>query len=75
VRLAKFTDSYGAEVYVNPDLVTFVRQYSEGATEICFASEHSVTIKMRVGAVASALSNAGKSPNYLCPIVPKTREG
>jgi hypothetical protein len=60
VRLTRFTDAYNAEVYVNPDLVTFVRQYSEETTEINFASERSVTVKMQVGAVASALLSAEK---------------
>jgi hypothetical protein len=60
VKLAKFTDSYNAEVYVNPDLVTFIRQFSNDMTTINFGEEHTVTVKMQVGAVASALFNAGK---------------
>ena len=68
VTLAKFTDSYNAEVYVNPDLVTFIRQFSNDMTTINFAEEHTVTVKMQVAAVASALFNAGKPcalPNSL----------
>jgi hypothetical protein len=60
VRLARFTDSYNAEVYVNPDLVTFIRQSSNDVTTINFGEEHTVTVKMQVGAVASALFSAGK---------------
>src|ERR1700740_2004351 len=50
VRLARFTDSYNAEVYVNPDLVTFIRQSSNDVTTINFGEEHTVTVKMQVGA-------------------------
>ena len=46
MRLAKFLDSYNAEVYVNPDLVTFIRQFSNEMTTINFAEEHTVTVKM-----------------------------
>ena len=60
LRLARFTDSYNAEVYVNPDLVTFIRQFSNDMTTINFAEEHTVTVKMQVAAVASALFSAGK---------------
>jgi hypothetical protein len=60
VRLARFTDSYNAEVYVNPDLVTFIRQFSNDMTTINFNADHTVTVKMEVGEVASALFNAGK---------------
>ena len=60
LRLAKFTDSYNAEVYVNPDLVTFIRQSSNDVTTINFGEEHTVTVKMQAGAVASALFSAGK---------------
>jgi hypothetical protein len=60
LRLARFTDSYNAEVYVNPDLVTFIRQSSNDVTTINFGEEHTVTVKMQVGAVASALFSAGK---------------
>jgi len=60
VRLARFTDSYNAEVYVNPDLVTFIRQFSNDMTTINFGEEHTVTVKMQIAAVASALFNAGK---------------
>jgi len=60
VRLARFTDSYNAEVYVNPDLVTFIRQSSNDVTTINFGEEHTVTVKMQVGAVASALFSAEK---------------
>ena len=60
MRLARFTDSYNAEVYVNPDLVTFIRQFSNDMTTINFSEEHTVTVKMQVAAVASALFNAGK---------------
>jgi competence transcription factor ComK len=56
----RFTDSYNAEVYVNPDLVTFIRQSSNDVTTINFGEEHTVTVNMQVGAVASALFNAGK---------------
>ena len=60
MRLARFTDSYNAEVYVNPELVTFIRHFANDMTTINFAEEHTVTVKMEVGAVASALLNAGK---------------
>jgi hypothetical protein len=60
LRLARFTDSYNAEVYVNPDLVTFIRQSSNDVTTINFGEEHTVTVKMQVGAVASALFSAEK---------------
>jgi len=60
VRLARFLDSYNAEVYVNPDRVTFIRQFSNEMTTINFAEEHTVTVKMQVEAVASALFEAGK---------------
>jgi hypothetical protein len=60
VILARFTDSYSAEVYVNPDLVTFIRQTSNDMTTINFGEEHTVTVKMQVAAVASALFSAGK---------------
>jgi hypothetical protein len=60
VRLARFMDSYNAEVYVNPDLVTFIRQFSNEMTTINFGEEHTVTVKMQVGAVALALFDAGK---------------
>ena len=59
MRLARFTDAYGAEVYVNSDLVTYVRHSSEEGTTIYFAEDHSVTVKMQPNAVASALFNAG----------------
>lgn len=60
MRLARFTDSYNAEVYVNPDLVTFLRQFSNEMTTINFGEEHTVTVKMQVGAVASTLLNTAK---------------
>jgi len=53
-------DSTDAEVYVNPDRVTFVRQYTDELTTINFSEEHTVTVKMQAGAVASALFSAGK---------------
>jgi hypothetical protein len=58
VILAKFTDAYKAEVYVNPERVTFIRQSSGDTTTINFGEEHSVTVKMPVGTVASALLSA-----------------
>jgi len=61
VRLARFKDSYDVEVYINPDLVTFVRPYSPDATTINFSHNHEITVKMPVGAVVSALANAGKA--------------
>ena len=61
MRLAKFIDVYDKPLYVNPDLVTVVREHGEGSTTtISFSDEHSVTVKMGVGEVASALFNAGK---------------
>jgi hypothetical protein len=60
VRLVRFTDSYNAEVYVNPDLVTFIRQFSNDTTTVNFGEEHTVTVKMQVGEVASALVDPGK---------------
>lgn len=60
VRLARFKDSYDVEVYINPDLVTFVRPYSPEATTINFSHNHDITVKMSVGAVVSALVSAGK---------------
>jgi hypothetical protein len=60
VRLVRFTDSYNAEVYVNADRVTFIRQSATDATTINFGEEHTITVKMLVGAVASELLNAEK---------------
>ena len=58
--LAKFTDAYKAEVYINPDRVTFIRQSATDTTTINFGEEHSVTVKMPVETVASALLSAAK---------------
>jgi hypothetical protein len=44
-------------VYVNPDLVTLVRDHGEGTTTISFNELHSVTVKMGIGGVASTLFN------------------
>jgi hypothetical protein len=60
VRLVRFTDSYNVEVYVNPDRVTFIRQSSPDTTTINFDEEHTITLKMQVGAVASDLLNVGQ---------------
>jgi hypothetical protein len=57
VRLARFTDVDDKPVYVNPDLVTLVREHGEGATTISFNELHSVTVKMGIGGVASTLFN------------------
>ncbi len=40
MRLARFLDSYNAEVYVNPDRVTFIRQFSNEMTTICSRQEN-----------------------------------
>ena len=58
--LAKFTDAYKAEVYVNPDRVIFIRQSASDTTTINFGEEHFVTVKMPVGTVASALLGAAE---------------
>ena len=58
--LAKFTDAYKADVYVDPERVTFIQQSSSDTTTINFGEEHSVTVKMPVGAVASALPGAAE---------------
>jgi hypothetical protein len=60
VTLARFTDLDDKPVYVNPALVTLVREREEGMTTISFSEQHSVRVKMGIGEVASALFNAGK---------------
>jgi len=61
VKLVMFTDVNDVELYVNPTLVTFIREASDrGFTIINFSDDHSVTVKGAVGDVASKLFNAGK---------------
>jgi hypothetical protein len=61
VKLVMFTDVNDVELYVNPNLVTFIREASDrGFTIINFSDDHSVTVKGAVGDVASKLFNAGK---------------
>lgn len=64
MKLAQFMDAYGKEIYVNPDRVTFIRESGDResgeSTTINFSEEHTVSVKMKVGAVASTLLNAEK---------------
>lgn len=60
MTLVKFTDIYKVDVYINPDLVTFMRESATHQTVINFGDSHSVTVEMKIESVASALFNAGK---------------
>ena len=61
MKLARFTDGYDKETYVNADRVNYVQDYGDGITIIHFSdAKDNITVKMPVGAVASTLFNAGK---------------
>jgi hypothetical protein len=61
VTLVKFNDFSGAEVYVNPNLVTFIRVGSDAEfTTIHFSEDHSVNVKGTTAGVASKLINVGQ---------------
>lgn len=61
MKFAKLTDPSGKEVYVNPDLVTFVREASDkGITIVNFSQDHSATVRGTAAEIASMLFNAGK---------------
>jgi uncharacterized protein YlzI (FlbEa/FlbD family) len=65
VKLVRFEDEYGMEYYVNADLVTHIRAIGE-STVIYFGSDkHTVTVKMSVSEVASALANSGSLSHEL----------
>ena len=61
MTLVKFNDFSGAEVYVNPNLVTFIRVGSDAEfTTIHFSEDQSVNVKGTTAGVASKLINVGQ---------------
>ena len=60
MKLETFPDSSGTPVYVNAELVTYVRQYSAELTVIYFDHNHSVSVRGVAGTVASTLASAEK---------------
>lgn len=59
MKLVRFEDEYGMEIYVNPYQVTHIRAVGD-STVIHFGSDkHTLTLKMSASAVASQLADAG----------------
>jgi hypothetical protein len=59
-QLVKLSDPSGADVYVNPDLVLYVRanRTHEGASSIFYAKDHLIEVKEGLAAVVTALTTA-----------------
>ena len=60
MRLVKFPDVNGHDMYVNAERVTYITPYSDKVTTIHFGAEHSVSVKLELAQVVSLLFNAGR---------------
>jgi hypothetical protein len=61
MRLAKFADVRGKDIYVNAERVTYVSVYTPSVTIIHFGPEDSVSVKLEMSQVVSLLFNAGRA--------------
>jgi hypothetical protein len=58
-KLVKFTEVSGQEIYVNSDLVTYLRPHQATLTVINFGPNHIVTVKGDLDTVAQTLARGG----------------
>ena len=73
MKLIRFEDEYGMEIYVNADQVTHIRAIGQ-TTVIHFGSDkHTVTLKMSASAVASQLAGVGTPSEELVAVAGSAR--
>jgi len=61
MKLVQFNDIYGKEVWINPDQVCTVWEFTKDSCYVGFGSDEGrVTIKQAAGLVARTLFNAGR---------------